>query len=148
MEEFFERGKGFCGAGDDDEAACVAIEAMDDAGAHRLADSCYFRIVREYPLHNRTGFPGARRVYLYAGGLVDNDMRWRFRDDSDGNIWFGAEDFFCICEGARNYQKQCVLKELGVRSNGFGFEKYATPSYAACDVRAAQFLSDNVLKLF
>lgn len=148
LEELFEHAKGFCGAGDDEETACVAIEAMNDAGAHRFADSCYFRIVREYPLHNRAGFSGARRVYLYAGGLVDNDMRRRFRDDSDGNVWFGAEDFFCVCEGAGNYQKRCVSKKFDVRSDRLGFEEYAAFLYAARDVCAAEFLSDNVLEIF
>lgn len=59
FEALLESGKGLPRAGDDEKAAGVSVEAVDNAGTIGIANSCYFRIVSEYPLYNCAGFSGA-----------------------------------------------------------------------------------------
>ena len=90
-KEFGERGVGGVVFGDDDEAAGVLVEAMNDAGA-KVAAGCGKRFETEeqrvdegVAVARIFSFAGAG-VHHHAGGLVDDGEVLVFEDDVERNV--------------------------------------------------------------
>ncbi len=78
-----ELGSGALAPGDDEEARGVLVEAVDDAGPHRVAEGRQLGRRRQQGVDQRPAGVSRRRVDGEPGGLIDDDDVFVLVDDGD-----------------------------------------------------------------
>ncbi len=148
LEKIFESREGSFVSRNKKKTACVLVEAVNDAGAHGVANLLYFRISRDDPVCDRAAFSCDGRVDLDAGGLVYDDEVWVFFDDRERKIGFGKKRFFLPClEFFRENGERFVGGEGEAWLYVAVFHEHAAHFDAMNDLRSAQLFSNGRLKV-